>query len=125
MACPTLPPRFKQSFAFQPFRFFHHLFRDNSNSISLRFGLPVYKCSPVYPTLVRRRMILDWQTTWSKRLNEGMLILSDLALLALPYVATITAISRFPEYRLYYAHKIVQWPCGKVICHIVKYTRDH
>ena len=35
------------------------------------------------------------------------------------------AISWFPEYRLYYAHKIVQWPCGKVICHTVKYTRDH
>ena len=70
----TLPPRFKQSFAFKPFRLFHHLFRDNSNSISLRFGLPVYKWSPVYLTLVRRRMILHWQTTWSKRLNEGMLI---------------------------------------------------
>ena len=52
-------------------------------------------------------------------------ILSDLVLLALPYVATITAISLFPEYQLYYAHKIVQWPCEKVICHTVKYTRDH
>ena len=40
----------------------------------------------------------------SKRLNEGMLILSDLRLLALLYAAPITAISQFPEYRLYYTH---------------------
>ena len=70
-------------------------------------------------------MILHWQTTWSKRLNKGMLILSDLVLLALPYVATITAISRFPEYQLYYTHEIIKLPCGKVICHTLKYTRDH
>ena len=46
-------------------------------------------------------------------------------LLALPYIAPITAITRFPEYRLYYVHEIVQWPFGKVICHTLKYMRDH
>ena len=70
-------------------------------------------------------MIFHWQTTRSKRLNEGMLILSDLMLLALPYIAPITAIGRFPEYRLYYAHEIIQWPCGKVIFHTLNYARDH
>ena len=78
--------------------------------------------SPVYPALVR---ILHWQMARLKRLNKGMLILSDLELPALPHVAPITAISRLPEYRLYYVHKIVQWPCGKVICHSQRYTRDH
>ena len=38
------------------------------------------------------------QMTCLKHLNEGMLILSDLELPALPYVALITAISRLPEY---------------------------
>ena len=60
-----------------------------------------------------------------KRLNNGLLILSDLELLALPYVAPITAISRLLEYRLYYVHEIVQWLCGKVIYHSQKYTREH
>ena len=77
---------------------------------------------PVYPILVR---ILHWQKAQSKCLNEGMLILSDWELPALPYVATITAISWLPEYWLYYEHRIVWWPCGKVICHSQKYTRDH
>ena len=35
--------------------------------------------------------LADAGATWSKRLNEGMHILSDLALLVLPYVAPITA----------------------------------
>ena len=116
------PPRFKQIFAFQPFRLFCHSFRDSSNLVSLCFGLPVDKWSPVYPALVR---ILHCQMAWSEHLNEGMLILSDLELPGLPYVASITAINRLPEYRLYYAHKIVRWPCGKVICHSQKYTKDH
>ena len=78
--------------------------------------------SPIYPTIAR---ILHWQMAQSKRLIEGMLILSDLELPALPYVTPITAISRLPEYQLYYVHKIVRWPCGKVICHSQKYMRDH
>ena len=47
----VLPPRFKLTFAFQPFRMFHHSFQDNSNSVSLCFRLLVYKWSPVYPAL--------------------------------------------------------------------------
>ena len=64
----------------------------------LCFELLVYKWSPVYSALTWRRMILHWQMTWSKPLNEGMLILTDLALLVLSYVTPITAISQFPEY---------------------------
>ena len=79
----------------------------------LCFELSVYKWSPVYPALTWRRMILHWQMTWLKPLNEGILILSDLVLLALSYVIPITAISQFPEY-LYYTHEIIQWSCGKV-----------
>ena len=93
------------------------------NLVSLCFRLSVYKWSPVYPALVRR--ILHWKMAQSKCLNESMLVLSDLELPAMPYIAPITAISRLPEYRLYYAHEIVQWPCGKVICQSQKYTRDH
>ena len=123
MAHSTFPPSFKQTFAFHPFRLFHYSFQDNSNSVSLCFGLLVYKWSPVYPTLVRR--ILHWQMAWTKLLNEGMRILSDLELPALPYVIPITAISQLPEYQLYYEHKIMWWACGKVICRSQKYTRDH
>ena len=112
------PPRFKQIFAFQPFRLLRHSFQDNSNSVSLHFRLLVYKWSPVYHTL--SGMIHFWQMAWSKCLNEGMLILSDLQLHALPYKAPITAISRFQEYRLYYVHKIVRWPYGKVILSLSK-----
>ena len=61
----------------------------------------------------------------SKHLNECVLILSDLDLPALPYISPITAISQLPEYQLYYVHEIVWWPCGKVLCHSQKYTRDH
>ena len=121
--CSTFPPIFKQTFAFQPFRLFRCSFWDNSNSVSLCFRLLVYKWSHVYPTLVR---IHHWQMARSKHLNEGMLISSDLELPALPYVAPITTdISRLPEYWLYNVHEIVWWPCGKVICHSQKYTRDH
>ena len=67
------------------------------------------------PALARR--ILHWQMAQSKHLNEGMLILSDLELPALPYVAPITAISQLPEYQLYDVHEILWWPCGKVIYH--------
>ena len=102
MAHSTFPPRFKQIFAFQPFRLFHYSFWDNSNSVSLCFGLSVYKWSPVYAALVR---ILHWQTARSKCLNEGMLILSDLELHTLLYVATVTAISWLPEYWLLYSSK--------------------
>ena len=49
--------------------------------------------------------ILHWQTARSKCLNEGMLILSDLELHTLLYVATVTAISWLPEYRLPYSSK--------------------
>ena len=49
----------------------------------------------------------------------------DLELATPPYVAPITAISHLPKYRLYCMHKIVRWPCGKVICHSQKYARDH
>ena len=122
MARLTFPPRFKQTFAFQPFRLFCYSFQDYSNSVSLHFGLPFYKWSPVYPELAR---IFHWQMTWLKCLNEGMLILSNLVLPALPYIAPITAISWLPEYRLYYSYEIIWWPCGKVICHSKKYTRDH
>ena len=78
--------------------------------------------SPVYPALAR---ILHWHMARSKRLNKGVLTLSDLELPAMPYAAPITAISRLPEHRLYYAHEIVLWICGKVICDSQKYTRDH
>ena len=60
-----------------------------------------------------------------KHLNKGMLILSDLELPALPYVAPITAISWYQEYQLYYVLEIIWWPCGKMICHSQKYARDH
>ena len=92
---------------------------------SLCFGFSVHKWSPVYPALAQRRMILHWQTTWLKLLNKSTLILSDLVLLALPYIAPITAISQFPEYQLYYMHEIVQWPCEKVIFHTPKYMRNY
>ena len=121
--CVTLfPSRFKQSFAFPPFRLFRHSFQDNSNSVSFHSRLLVYKWSLVYPTLWG--MILYWQMAWSIRLNEGMLILSDLQLPALPCQAPINAISLFQEYQLYYVHQIVRWSCGKVICHSQKYTGD-
>ena len=54
----NVPPRFKQTFAFQPFRLFRHSFRDNSNSVSLCFGLSVYKWSSVNPALARRNSSL-------------------------------------------------------------------
>ena len=114
--------RFKQTFAFQPFRLFRYSFWDNSNLVSLHFRLLVYKWSPVYPALAR---ILHRQMARSNRVNEGMLTLSHLEFPALPYIALITAISRFPEYRLYYTHKFVRWPCGRVIYHSQKYMRDH
>ena len=57
--------------------------------------------------------------------EQGMLILNDLELPALSYVAPITAISRLPEYQLYYELGIIWWPCGKMICQSQKYTRDH
>ena len=119
----NIPPRFKQMFTFQSYRLFHHSFWDHSNLVCLRFRLLVYRWSPVYLALARR--IIHWQMAWLKRLNEGMLILSNLELPALSYVAPITAISRLPEYQLYNSHEIVRWPCGKVICHSQKYTRDH
>ena len=97
------PPRLKQTFAFQPFRLFRHSFWGKCNSVSLHFRLLVYKWSPVYPALSGR--ILHWQMAWSKHLNKALLILSYLASLALPYVAPITAISRFQEYQLSYAQK--------------------
>ena len=78
--------------------------------------------SPVYPTLAR---ILHWKTARSNCLNDGMLVLSDLELPALPCIAPITAISLLPEYRLYYAHEIIRWPYWKMICHSQKHTRDH
>ena len=117
------PLRLKQTFTFQPFRLFYHSFWGKCNSVSLHFRFPVYKWSPVYPTLSGR--ILHWQMAWSKCLNKSLLILSDLESLSLPYVAPITAINRFQEYQLYYAHKIVRCPCEKVICHSQKYKRNH
>ena len=123
MAHSVFPPRLKQTFAFQPFRLFFHSFWGKCNSVSLHFRLQVYKWSPVYPTLSGR--ILHWQTAWSKHLNKALLILSDLESLALPYIAPITAISRFQEYQLYYLHEIILCSCGKVICHSQKYTRNH
>ena len=113
MAHSTFPPRFKQTFAFQPFRLFRYSFQDISNLVSLHLGYLVYKLSPVYSALAWRKMILHWQTAWSKHLNKGMPILSDLELLALPYVAPITAISWFPEYRLYYVHKLSSGLVGR------------
>ena len=54
----------------------------------------------------------------SKGLNESMIILSDLELPVLPYVALITAIGGCQNSdQLYYVHEIVWWHCGKVICH--------
>ena len=97
MARSTFPPRFKQIFSFQTFILFHYSFRDNSNLVSLYFGLPVYKWFPIYHALLRRPQILHWQMARSKRLNESMLILSNLELPALPYVGPITAISWLPE----------------------------
>ena len=64
-----------------------------------------------YPALARR--ILHWQMAWSQHLNKDMLILSDLELPAMPYVAPITAISQLPEYRLYYAHEIIGGLVGR------------
>ena len=119
----NVPLRLKQTFAFQPFRLFHHSFWGNYNSVSLHFRFLIYKWSPVYPTLSGR--ILHWQMARSKHLSKGILILSDLELPALPYVAPITAISRFQEYQLYYAYEIVRCPCRKMICDSQKYTRNY
>ena len=74
-------------------------------AILIRFLCILGFWPPVYPALVR---ILHWQMAQLKHLNEGMLILSDLELPTLPYVAPITAISRLPAYQLYYTHKIVR-----------------
>ena len=120
----TFPPKFKQTFAFQPFRLFCHSFRDNYNSVSLRLGLPVYKWSQYCLSRISEEDS-SWQTAGSKHLNKGMLILSKLELPALPFVAPISAISQLPEYQLYCMYKIILWSCGKVICHSQKYTRDH
>ena len=61
------------------------------------------------------------QNIWKR----GMLILSNLEFPAPPYIAPITAFSQLSEYWLHYAHEIVWWPCGKVICHSQKYAREH
>ena len=109
----TFPPTFKQTFNSLDYFAIHF---DTLFLCILGFR------SPVYPALAR---ILHGHTAQSKRLNKGILILSDLELPALPYIAPFTAISRLPEYQLYYALKIVWQPCAKVICHSQKYTRDH
>ena len=88
--------KIQTDFCLSILKLFRHSFRDNSNSFSLLFGLPIYKWSPVYLALARE--ILHWQMAQSKCLNEGMLVLSDLELHALPYIAPITAISQLPEY---------------------------
>ena len=68
-------------FPFNPLNCFIVWFRDNSNLVSLCFRLLVYnKRSPVYPALARH-----WQTL--KGVNKSMIILSELKLPALPYVA--------------------------------------
>ena len=99
-------------FPFNPLYCFIVWFRDNSNLVSLCFRLLVYnKRSPVYPALARH-----WQTL--KGVNKSMIILSELKLPALPYVAPITAISGCQNINyVCYGHEIDRWPCGKVICH--------
>ena len=42
--------------------------------------------------------LADGPVKMSERAVEGMLVLSDLELHALPYIAPITAISQLPEY---------------------------
>ena len=53
-----------------------------------------------------------------------MLILSDLELPALPYVAPITAISRLPEYRLYVLcaqnHPLALWEGDLLLLKVCK-----
>ena len=69
------------AFPFNPLNRYIVWFQDNSNSVSLCFRLLVYnKRSPVYPALTRH-----WQII--KGLNKSMIILSELKLPALPYVA--------------------------------------
>ena len=79
------------SFTFQPFRLFRYSFQDNSNSVSLHFGLPVSCLS----CIGKDSSLADGLV---ETFELGMLILSDLEFPALPYVAPITAISRLPEY---------------------------
>ena len=79
------PPRFKQTFhflfcmPFNPLNCFVISFWGNSNLVCLHFRL-----------LVRDFSLAD---TRSNGLNENVLILSDLELPALTYIAPITAIS--------------------------------
>ena len=76
-------------FPFNPLNCFIVSFRNISNPISLCFRLLVYnKRSPVYPALARHRQTL-------KGVNKSMIILSELKLSALPYVAQIIAISGY------------------------------
>ena len=77
------------TFAFQPFKIvssFHFETILIQSLCVLGFQSTISGLLGVYPTLVRHR-----QT--SKGLNESMIILSNLELPALPYVAPITAIS--------------------------------
>ena len=114
MVHSAFPPRFKQTFASQPFWLFRHSFWDNSNLVSLHFGLLISEDSSLKDGLVEMF-----------ERGHAYIIISDLELSALPYLAPITAICWLPEYRYYYMHKIIQRLCGKVICHSRKYTRDH
>ena len=117
----TFPPRFKQTFAFQPFRLFCHPFWDNSNSVSLHFGLLIYKWSLVYPTLVRR--LLHWQTPVETS-ERGHAYIKWFGVACSTIHITNHCYQWLPEYQLYYVHEIIWWPCGNVICHPQKYARD-
>ena len=102
------------TFTFQPFKLLHCFI-----SVSLCFGPPVYnKWSLVYPTLVKH-----WQT--SKGINESMIILSDLELPALPYVAPITAISGCQNIHYFMCTKLSGGLVGRWFVNSQKYMRDH
>ena len=105
------PQGLNKTFSFQPFKLFCHSFQE----ILIQFLYLLGFCSISGFLFIPR--ILHWQMAQLKRLNKGMLMLCGLELPVLPYVVSITAISWFPEYRLYYVHEIIWWPCGKMICH--------
>ena len=107
------PPRFKQSFAFQPFKLFRCSFWDNSNSVHCVSGFPhwwggffIGRC--LVERSERRHAYIKW--------FGGYLLCHTCHQSLLSVVAKILIILHT---------EIVRWPCGKVICCSQMYIRDH
>ena len=90
------PPRFKQTFAFKPFRLFLPLI-----STKFYFGFFAFRTSGVQVVSCLFHIGKeDFSLAGAqlKSLNKGVLKLSDLELPALPYVSPIAAINGLLEY---------------------------